>query len=206
MTKKRLADLIQEEAQKPGDSDEATQEATPEQTLEPDASLSDTELSDETTADETTAELPPVNTSTPSRAKRTNLTKAELETTLAELRDALQAAHQKENFLQQQIAGLKSDFQEQNKLVQKLQAEVEQADRVKAELEQAKKVILQLAEANSKVIQDVNTSKQQEVNTSKQADESFRFQKSGLKKIPYSSIQPNLPSSKIPDKDIGWVD
>ena len=189
MTKKRLSDLIEEEAQKPEDSDEA-QEATPES----DASLSDTEPSDEST------------TPTPSRAKRTNATKAELETTLAELSDELQAAHQKESFLQKQIAGLQSDLQEQSKLVQKLQAEVEQGNKVKAEFEQAKKVILQLSEANAKMLQDVDTSKPKEVNTSKEADESFRFQKSGLKRIPYPSMQQNLPSSKIPDKDIGWVD
>lgn len=199
MTKKRLADLIQEEAQKSGDSEtEATQEATPEQPLEPDTSLSDTEPSDETTADETTEELPPLNTSTPFRAKRPGSTKAELETTLAELREELQAAHQKEKFFQQEIVGLQSDVQEQKKLVQKLQAEVEKANQVKAELEQARKVILQLSEANSKKIQEVNTSKQEH--------ESLRLQKSRSKKIPYHSIQPNLPFSEIPDKDIGWVD
>jgi len=45
MTKKRLADLLREEAQKPADPEtEAIQEVDRDQPLEPDVTLSETEL------------------------------------------------------------------------------------------------------------------------------------------------------------------
>lgn len=195
MTKKRLVDLLQEEAQKspsPSPETEAIQEAAPDQPLEPDTTLSETEPLDETTAP------PSVDTATALHAKRTGLTKAELETTVIELREAVQAAYGKENSLQQQIANLQSDLQEQKILVQKLQATLEQTNQIKAELEQARTVILQLSEANSKTTQKADTPKKENKGTSSQ--------RLGLKKLPQHSIQPDSTSGETFERNVGWFD
>ena len=185
MTKKRLVDLLQEEAQKSPD----LEEAAPDQ-LEPDPPLSLPEPVDETTDE-------PSQVNTAARAKRVP-TKAELETTVSELSEALQVAHDKENSLQQQITNLQSDLQEQKILLQRLLAELEPTNQFKAELDQAKKVILQLLEANSKTTQEANTPKKENKGTSSQ--------KVALKKLPQHSIQPDSPSGKTFERNVGWFD
>lgn len=122
----------------------------------------------------------------------------ELETTMTDVTELLPEAQRRENSVQQQITDLQSDLQEQKTLVQNLQADFEQANQLKAELEQAKKVILQLTEVNSKLTEEVNTLRKE--------NEGFRSQKSGLKKLPHQSVQQNSPSTKLSNKDIGWVD
>ncbi len=117
---------------------------------------------------------------------------------MTELRELQQEAQRLENPLQQQITDLPSDLQDHKTLVQNLQADFEQANQLKAELEQAKKLILQLAEANSKLTEEVNTLRKE--------NEGFRSQKLGLKKLPHQSVQLNSPSTKLSNKDIGWVD
>jgi predicted RNase H-like nuclease (RuvC/YqgF family) len=194
MTKKRLADLLREEAQQsPELETEAIQEA-PGEPLEP-LTLSETEPTDETTADPS-----PINLSVAPRANKRlgPPTKADLETTVAELREALQSAHGRENSLQQQLDTLQLELQEQKRLVQNLQAAVEQAEQIKVEYERAKEVILKLTEANSK--------KSPEVNLARQEDQGFKSQKSELKKIPYHSIRQSAPSTKLSNADVGWVD
>jgi chromosome segregation ATPase len=196
MTKKRLADLLQEETQKSPDLEtDIIQEPAPDQPSEPDPTVSEAEP-----LYETTEEPSPVKMSASPQAKRTSPTKAELETTVTELREALQAAKGKEDFLQQQITDLQSDLHEQKILVQKLQAELGQTNEIKAEFEQAKKVILQLSEASSKPTQEVNTRKKE--------NKDFSSQKLALKKLPQHSIEPKLnsPSSKVSNADIGWFD
>jgi len=202
-TKKRLSDLLRDEAQKPPSEAEAIQEAAPDQPLEPDTTLSETEP---TTSYETTDEPSPLDTAAP-RAKRIP-TKAELETTVSELREALKDSHGKENSLQQQIADLQSDLQEQKILLQKLLAELEQTSQIKAELEQAKKVILQLVDDSSKTTQEANTRSKttQEANTPKKENKDLRSQKLALKKLPQHSIQPNSPSGEIFERNVGWFD
>ena len=193
MTKKRLEDLLREEAGKPLDSEtEALPEAALDQ-LPTDATPSEME-----SLSETSAEPLAVNTSATPRPKRTNPTKAELETAVTELQEALQVAYQKESSLQQQVANLQLEVQEQKTLVQKLQTELERANYLQAELEQAKAVILQLSEANSRTTQEAKTTKQE--------SKDFKSQTLSLKKLPHHVTQPNIPAKKLSDKDIGWFD
>jgi len=183
MTKKRLGELLRQEAQESPDPEtEGIQEAAPDQ-LEADTM--------------STAEPSSGPTTTAVRAKRSGPTKAELETTVLELQEVLQTAYGKENSLQQQIANLQSDLQEQQILVQKLQAELAQVNQIKAELAQAKKVILQLSQANKTT---------QEVDIPKKENKSTRPQKLGLKKLPHHAIQPDSPSGKAFEKNVGWFD
>ena len=204
MTKKRLGDLLREEAQKSPDPEtEAIQEAAPDQPLEPDTTLSETEP---TTSYETTDEPSPLDTAAP-RAKRIP-TKAELEITVSQLREALNESHRKENSLRQQVADLQSDLQDQKILLQKLLAELEQTSQIKAELEQAKKVILQLVDDSSKTTQEANTRSKttQEANTPKKENKDLRSQKLALKKLPQHSIQPDSPSGQTFERNVGWFD
>lgn len=197
MNKKRLSDLLRDEAQK--SPDESIEEVV--NNLEVDITLPETEP-----LDETLDEHSPVNTT--SRTKRTTPTKAELETTLTELQEALQAAQMREESLGQQIVDLQLELQEQKLLVKTLQPILEQTNQLKTELEQAKKVILQLSEINSKSTQSAITPKK---------ESEFRAQNLNLKKLPHHSIQPpqslepNPPdspgsNSKLSNKDIGWFD
>ena len=198
MNKKRLSDLLRDEAQK--SPDESIEEVV--NNLEVDITLPETE-----SLDETLDEHSPVNTT--SRTKRTNPTKAELETTLTELQEALQAAQMREESLGQQVVDLQLELQEQKLLVKTLQPILEQTNQLKTELEQAKKVILQLSEINSKSTQSAITPKKELGD--------FRAQNLNLKKLPHHSIQPpqslepNPPdspgsNSKLSNKDIGWFD
>src|ERR671933_1104083 len=121
MTKKRITDLLRQEAQKLPDAEgtpviEVTAEEVPEQDAEAEEELS-------------------TNMPNNSGARRTNLTKADLEATVTQLRSALEQAQQKESSLQQQIADVQSDLDEQKTFVQKLQKELEKANQLKGELE-----------------------------------------------------------------------
>jgi chromosome segregation ATPase len=80
---------------------------------------------------------------------------------LTELKDALEESHRKEGSLQQQISDLEANLQHQQKLVDKLQKELEKIGQLKTELEQAKKAAIQLAEANEKLTQEVNSLKKE---------------------------------------------
>lgn len=216
MNKKRLSDLLRDEAEKSPET-ESIEEVV--NNLEVDTTLSDIEP-----LDETLDEHSPVNTT--SRARRTSPTKAELETTLTELQEALQAAQMREESLGQQIADLQLELQEQKLLVKNLQPILEQTNQLKTELEQAKKVILQLSEINSASTQSAiapkkesqaNSKPTQSAITPRKESRDFRAQNLNLKKLPHHSIQPpqslepNPPdspgsNSKLSNKDIGWFD
>jgi chromosome segregation ATPase len=139
-TKRNTRDLIHQEGQKlnpkPADAAEASNGSKPVESNKPETSESDD-----------------MTNSTP--AKR-NLTKADLETTVMELKTKLDQATKRENSLQEQITALQSGLSEQKTHVEKL----EQAN-LKVELEEAKKTALKLAEANSKLTDEVKTLKKE---------------------------------------------
>lgn len=161
MARRRIGDMLREEAQK---------------SLEPEV---ETDQSDRDPAQESPPEI-------------------KLEKTVTELKELLLEAQQRENSLQEEIADLQSDLEEQKTLVQKLQADLGRTNQFKADLEQARKVILQLSEANSKFTEEANTQKKE--------NEGLRSQTSRLNKIPHHSMQEKAPSTKLSNRDIGWVD
>lgn len=199
MAKRRLADVLREEAQNPSKFEgNVIQETDPNQPLNPDAKPSETEP-----LNQTTLEASPASTSTTSRARRSSPTKVELVATMTDLQETLETAHQTEGSLQKQIISLQSDLQDQKSLVQDLQAELEQANQLKVELAQAKEMILKLSKTNA-----TNPQAPQEADSSSQGDESIRFQKAGLNKLPQHSIRSKpLPKRRANSSiDIGWVD
>lgn len=137
MVKKRLSDLIQEEAQKlTPNENESVIEVTAEEVTE-----------QETPA----AAASPTQTPEPTAAKRTIPTKADLEIIIKELKETLEKKQDKEKSLQQQIADLQSSVSEQKASTEKLTKE----------LQEAKKAAIHLAEANSQLIEENNSLKQE---------------------------------------------
>ena len=195
MVRKRIEDLVREEAQKsPQSEDDAVQAADTEKPLQPEV-------------------LEPEETdSGAATARRVSSTKADLEATVKELKAALQASEGDNRSWQQKTATLQSDLQEQKTVVEKLQVE----------LEQAKQVILKLTESNSvpPKTENKSTLATKTENRSSQAtkteNKSFQATKTEnkstkpaylpVKRIPEYSVGPNYASNQITDKDIGWVD
>lgn len=195
MAKKRISDLIHEEAQNLPDSDGTPViEVTAQEVLEEDA--------------EPANELP-INATEKPTASSKSPTKAELEATVTELKAALEQGSQKESLLQQQIADLRSELDEQKTFVKKLQKELEQAKPLKAELEQVKKAAVQLAEANSKLIAEANGAKEaygaKEANAVKK--ERSDIQPSGYRKSPgkLPNYAPPLPKEPVDFATNTWL-
>lgn len=154
------------------------------------------------------------------RAKRTNLTKADLEALVNELRAALEENQKYSNSLEQKIAELQSDLQTQKSSVQKLKAEIKEAerhdseitnlrsevnkiDKIKAELEDAKKLILQLSEVNNKS----SSSSKKPATPSKQSQQIVPARSGEILTTPTDKvIHSHLPSTNLTNADIGWVD
>lgn len=157
MVRKNLSDLLKEEAQKSAEPQEITVEA---------------KLVLEDSASETESDSDSVT-----NHRRSNPTKAELETTVKELQTALEAA-QAEN------QDLRSQLQEQKTLVEKV-------EKLQSELDQAKQTILKLTETNSKS------------NSKPSAKPPVS---SALARPIQPTSLPDVPSSAFTDKDLGWFD
>jgi translation initiation factor 2B subunit (eIF-2B alpha/beta/delta family) len=142
MAKKNLGDLLRQEAGKSTTLEvEPVQDVTTDELIEHNA--------------ETVEELIPLDMPNTSGSRPTSPTKAELEATVIELKSALEAAHQMQVSLQQQIADLLS---EQKGSIEKRQKDGDQAN-LKKDLEEAKKAALQLAEANTKLVEEAKSLK-----------------------------------------------
>ena len=131
MVRKRVADLLQEEAQK----------FTP---TEGESAIEVTATPIETSVDEKEEDDTSTQEASSTHAKRTSPTKADLEVTLKDLQETLDKSQQNEKALEKQIIDFQSALSEQKTL----------AGRLTKELQDAKKAALQLAEANSQLIED----------------------------------------------------
>lgn len=213
MAKKRLADLLRQEAQKFSESDVAPPpEATADENLDPDA--------------ETIQEIPNPMATNP-HTRRATQTKADLEATIKELRAALEQAHQKETTLQEEITQLQSasqadgeaairelkaaledahqkeaDLHErvtelqtslhaQKTFVEKLQEQLQRTSQMKTELENAKKAALQLAQTNTQLMQELEALRKEKespkVQVDKTPDRGYKALDRGYKFIERSS-------------------
>ncbi len=156
MARKRLSDLLREEAQKPTESQETeaqepgvAAEAAPELTSEAKSGAT-------TAAPEASLEASPALPEV-AKAATSSPTPADLQGTIAQLQAALEAEQQKSQQqiqeLQQEIAQLQDKLQVQIELNQtpKEGAKSAPVQQLKAELEEARSVILQLSEENQKL-------------------------------------------------------
>jgi chromosome segregation ATPase len=146
MVKKRLSDLLQEEAQKssPLASDPAIEvkatsvSSTSEEETEKNVNLDNKEV-DSSLQEESMPDVEQTN------SRRTQPTKAELEATIKELKETLEQARENETSLGQQIVDLQSALSEQ----------IELTERLKKELYEAKQAAIHLAEANTKLTEEI---------------------------------------------------
>ena len=103
-----------------------------------------------------------------------------------------------ETSLQGQVADLKSQLQEQKKLIKELQTQASHDQQLKTQLEEAKETILKLAEVSSKATAKVSAAKKQ---SSLVPAKSIRTEK-----LPNYSDPSERPNTTITNKDIGWFD
>jgi chromosome segregation ATPase len=190
MARKRLSDLLREEAQKslPDNQGDATNEppvkeqkpkSQRDRSSQPTPAVTADAATDTTTepstgaADqsETTsvAELTPVEAvpaaMVPEAAQVAELTTriTELEDTIADLQATLRTTQRTETVLREEITQLQASLRDQQELTQQLQKNLEQANRHEAELEQAKQFILKLSEENMQLVQALEAAKREQV-------------------------------------------
>ncbi len=179
MVRKRIGDLLREEAKEPVEGNGAA--ATPE---------------DNTQAKEVQEELPPVNI--PAKSRRSTATTTEPETTVDDLKKLLETAQKTESSLQAQITDLKSQLQDQKKLIKELQTQASHEKQLKTELEEAKKTILKLAEVSSKPSAKASPTKQE--------SNLAHAKSTRTEKLPNYSDPSERPNTTLGNKDIGWFD
>lgn len=207
MARKRLSDLLREEAQKPGE-------------------VADTENQ---TSDAIAATKP----ATP--IKETVQLESAQSASNAALQPAIEAANQREADLNQQLAIVQADLKTQTNAAQTLDVELKQAQTrnhdLETELATAKQTVLQLAAANAHLKQELEQLKQpQPTNSSAKlpplaAKPSAPFERSSVKPSAAKSLtqqeilrrrqadslaHPVFPNEKSVgqffEQDLGWVD
>lgn len=146
MAKRRLADLLQEEAKKiPTPSQDAVIDITAtEVTKKTEATELKDELDKENSLISENTEVDD-NGDDKNHSKRGHLTKADLETTVKELNESLAQSREQEIELQQEIERLQSALLEQQA----------QAQHLAKELKDAKTAAVHLAEANSQLTNEI---------------------------------------------------
>ncbi|BAZ17890.1 hypothetical protein NIES4071_97710 [Calothrix sp. NIES-4071] len=165
MARKRLADLVQEEAKKNTTSDQDTTTASViDVTATPvEDSWDDVESDTESKFEEKTKDIS-IQETTSDSSESTHLSKADLEVTIQELNELIAQVHQNEANLQREVEELQSALSEEKALSERAEkALAEQkalSDRSNKELKEAKKTALQLAEANSQLTVEIEELKQ----------------------------------------------
>ena len=183
MPKKRLSNLIQEEAK--------TQKLTPNQAdasaIDVEAKTVDNQSAETSTSTDTDspssstievqATTTPASASTSPNPKPMTLTKADLETTVIELKQDLEEANRTETELGEQVSKLRSDLSAKESLTEKLDQELTAqkalteklhqeltaqkalTEKLDRELAATKKDALQLAETNTKLTDEIEAMK-----------------------------------------------
>ncbi|MBE9179626.1 hypothetical protein IQ268_13745 [Oculatella sp. LEGE 06141] len=229
MARKRLSDLVREEAQKVPEAEAAQPEPDAEHTPASESDDSDdSDRDDQASSEESTA-----SRSTSSRSK--SPTKAELEAIVTDLQAEIRAAQKERDELHHKLSELQEALETEKALHQKLQAELKKADQLKVELEKARDLILKLSEANAKPAQPAASSAPpaalslSKPEASKPKSEPSKLpqltkstsgqvstgqdSQSALRKVLRHPIEPttlpHMPSeydTKLSNDDIGWVD
>lgn len=155
-----------------------------------------------------------------------------LEATVLDLKATLDAVQPKDSILLKQINELKADLEAKGSLIEKLQAEIKQAEPIKAELAEAKQMILKLSEVNAKPLTAISptypqgvaplhtpaaTKPEPEPKSTLQIESAAVAHKtqheSALRKIFQHPTQPGSPppmsserEGQLSEIDIGWMD
>lgn len=204
MARKRLSDLLRDEAQKPAPATERPSKAAAKPAARRPARSTKATPTEEPPApvEASVVETPPSN--------------PELEAAIAQLQSLLSQAQQREQSLQQQISGLETELHHQQQQVQQLQEHLTKANRLQPELEQAKKAALQLAEANQKLTQELESLRHQNGNGKvhkaevvEPAPAALTPQPSAPTRRAVTLIHPVFPNgqpARMTEQDLGWFD
>ncbi|MBD2464413.1 hypothetical protein H6G89_25740 [Oscillatoria sp. FACHB-1407] len=203
MTKKRLSDLLRQEAQKSLEDEKPVEQVTPEAAKQPTttnrrkAPQTKSAAASKTTQSAVVASDP---ASADTKQQQDSLI-AELKEAIATLQTSLNTAQQTEGALRQEITDLEAALQQQRELVQVLKADLKQADQNRAELEETKHLIVTLSDNNLKLKQELDTLKQS--TTAIAPANSVHLE---LRRILEHPVQKEQPSPSFTDAEIGWVD
>ena len=224
MTKKRIADLLKEEVEKPatGEADPADSDGTKGTRKRAAASQSTAQKAAATQtkspkAPAATAKTSTAKASTKSASDRQLTAKiSELETALAQSAEKVKALQADVDTHQNRIFELKDSLE---KAERDRQAQTAQVTKLTAELDEAKQVILKLTEANQQAKAQAQAQAEQEKSApeapaAKPAErQSLKLGRpyNSYKSIPEYAIQRGTPTggqnnSMLSDDDIGWVD
>lgn len=218
MTKKRIADLLKEEVEKPSASDTSARTRK-----RPSTQKTETESAAAKSAPaKTTARKTPAKTT----AKTTGKAAATKDATSADTAALSKKNEQLQTELDQaiaQISALQEDVQTHQERVFELKDSLEKAEsdgkkkaaqleKANAELKEAKQTILKLSEAQQARTEEVKAAEAEaESKAEKQALSVQRSRRPSYKSIPEYAIQRGTPTggqnnSMMSDDDIGWVD
>lgn len=205
MARKRLSDLLREEAQKPAEErDTASSEEVDGERRSTPSSRSRKQAGASTAKSKPTE---PVETPTTSETGEE----------LGQVKDALERSQQRETSLKQEVTELQNLLGKQEALVKSLKSDLAKIEGLKTELEQAKKAALQLAEENTRLRQESEDSQSQPEPEkvvapppSPEASSTLTQKEMIIKRQTESLAHPVFPVGKSPgylsDQDLGWVD
>jgi len=211
MVKKRLSDLLREEAQKPAEEGDAPP-ASPRRQRSP-ASQSPSASSSVPAVGEAVDAVSPSPEESPGAATAADPTPTEaalqaaiapLEETIADLEESLRVAKRTEDALRQEVTHLEVELADQRTVIQTLTTELDQVKPIKRELEQAKQLILQLSEGNLKLTAEMDQLKQAQSERATQVPVKKSMME--LRNILRHPVQVQIPSTTLSNADIGWVD
>lgn len=202
MARKRLSDLLREEAQKSTDGEAEGASGTSNGKRRSTAAARSRKP-----AEQPPAPSKPVESAEANRSGR--------EEELDELKAALERSQARETTLQQELATLQSALDTQEALAKTLKSDLAKVDSLKIELEQAKKAALQLAEENTKLREELHSvhtpQPRADISTPTAEPSTALVQREILVKRQAESLNhPIFPSGDSPgrlsDQDLGWVD
>jgi hypothetical protein len=224
MIKKKLGDMIREEAEKPNAAKSGANSSNPAAKPEPKT----TTRSGKTPANATPANATPKaagqsrtntsgqTTSKPAATRNTNQSstagnrrKAPAATSGTTADDgAEQALKAQITELQAESKELQAELKEQKALVKKLQTELQNSDRLKEQLEEAKKTILNLSSIDNSATASTRQAKKPADSTLAVAETKPQRHDGRIdwKPLPVYILEAEALPMKIDNPDMGWVD
>lgn len=222
MSKKRLSDLLRAEAQKT--SSESSAEGA-------DAQI-DAEQAQESQQPDGDLQVTASPSGSSPSGRKSRPTKADLEVTIAELRQSLESIQGERDDLQahlevlqsslqgqedkvqmlqtnqeQQLTALQAALEAEQKRVQELLAQVGQVDQLKTELEAAKKLILELSKTNTQTPSSQRPLPSVVATPPSQPKSPVPQQRLvPERRRPGPPVLPNNSSSALSNEEIGWFD
>lgn len=209
MARKRLSDLLREEAKKPveGESSEATPAPTPAKGQSANrartASSAKSTPKNQTTTKATTPAraqaqaTPPKTTESapPAEPATTAADVTALTDKIADLEKAIEAAHRREDLLKRQILDLETTLDAEKARSQQLQQDLEQSTAAKQE----NRPLVSLPS-------HPGSTAAPQASLAKRAPQPVSVMEAELEKILQHRVLPGAPYTNLTGEDIGWMD